>query len=463
MEIFEMKKKKTIWVILLVVVLLGGGGYFYYDNFYKVEEVQAVSSLQSTRAQRGELVIYASGSGTIVATEEYELSFPTSGLLSELNVKVGDRVKKGDILARLGELEDLQATIAAYELNVLTAQKDLEDIYNSLDADFAQAQLDVVDAQLALEDAKEAREVLNYARCSQELIGEYYTEMIDSTNLVNELQNAGIDDVRLDEAVSTKTTATANYYYCVMARTDSEIMEGDANVALAEANLKTAENTMATLEEGPDPYEIMLAEAEVSNAQAQLEAAKEDLENATMLAPIDGTILTVEAKAGELVGTSTVITIGDLDHPLLEVLMDESDLDSVKVGYECEVIFDAFPDETYPAVVTQVDPQLTTVGNTNAVRAEVQLDAAYIPASVTFPIGLNALVDVIGGKTENAILVPVEALREIDTDEYAVFVLVDGEPELRMVEVGLMDYTYAEILSGVEAGETVTTGIVETN
>jgi RND family efflux transporter MFP subunit len=240
-------------------------------------------------------------------------------------------------------------------------------------------------------------------------------------------------------------------------------MEGDANVALAEANLKTAENTLATLEEGPDPYEIMLAEAQVSNAQAQLEAAKEDLENATMLAPIDGTILTVEAKAGELVGTATVITLGDLDHPMLEVLMDESDLGNIKVGYECDVIFDAFPDETYPAVVTQVDPQLTTVGNTNAVRAEVQLDAAYIPASVTFPIGLNALVDVIGGKTENAVLVPVEALREIDTDEYAVFVLVDGEPELRMVEVGLMDYTYAEILSGVEAGETVTTGIVETN
>jgi hypothetical protein len=57
----------------------------------------------------------------------------------------------------------------------------------------------------------------------------------------------------------------------------------------------------------------------------------------------------------------------------------------------------------------------------------------------------------------------VEALREISDGQYAVFVMVDGQPELRMVEVGLMDYTYAEILSGLEQGDVVTTGIVATS
>ena len=61
-----------------------------------------------------------------------------------------------------------------------------------------------------------------------------------------------------------------------------------------------------------------------------------------------------------------------------------------------------------------------------------------------------------------AVLVPVEALREIGMDEYAVFVMEDGEPRLRVVTVGIMDYTSAEITSGLEAGEVVTTGIVET-
>jgi len=71
-------------------------------------------------------------------------------------------------------------------------------------------------------------------------------------------------------------------------------------------------------------------------------------------------------------------------------------------------------------------------------------------------------VEVIGGRAENAVLVPVEALREIDTGEYAVFVMENGEPVLRNVTVGLMDYTSAEITSGLEAGEEVTTGEVAT-
>jgi hypothetical protein len=53
-------------------------------------------------------------------------------------------------------------------------------------------------------------------------------------------------------------------------------------------------------------------------------------------------------------------------------------------------------------------------------------------------------------------------LREIGPGEYAVFVMEDGEPRLRVVTVGLMDYTSAEITSGLEAGEAVTTGVVET-
>jgi multidrug efflux pump subunit AcrA (membrane-fusion protein) len=71
-------------------------------------------------------------------------------------------------------------------------------------------------------------------------------------------------------------------------------------------------------------------------------------------------------------------------------------------------------------------------------------------------------VDVISGKTENAVLVPVEALHDIGSGKYTVFVMENGTPKLRVVEVGLKDLVSAEILSGLKAGEVVTTGIVET-
>jgi len=97
-----------------------------------------------------------------------------------------------------------------------------------------------------------------------------------------------------------------------------------------------------------------------------------------------------------------------------------------------------------------------------AVRGVAVLDAESAARPQMLPAGLNAAVEIIGGRTEDALLVPVEALRELGPGEYAVFVMVDGEPTLRVVEVGLMDFTYAEIISGLEPGDVVSTGVVET-
>jgi multidrug efflux pump subunit AcrA (membrane-fusion protein) len=110
--------------------------------------------------------------------------------------------------------------------------------------------------------------------------------------------------------------------------------------------------------------------------------------------------------------------------------------------------------------VIEVDPSLVTLSGVQVVSTLVQLDD--FAKLQTLPIGLNASVDIIGGSTENAVLIPVEAVQELGPDEYAVFVMENGEPQLRIVEVGLVDFTSAEILSGLEPGEVVTTGVVET-
>jgi len=95
------------------------------------------------------------------------------------------------------------------------------------------------------------------------------------------------------------------------------------------------------------------------------------------------------------------------------------------------------------------------------VRGYAKLDP--IDPDTQLLIGMSGAVDVISSRVENAVLVPVEALREISDGNYAVFVMENGEPTLRMVEVGIQDLYYAEIKSGLDAGEVVTTGIVETN
>lgn len=200
----------------------------------------------------------------------------------------------------------------------------------------------------------------------------------------------------------------------------------------------------------------------LAESRLNLEAAQSALDDVDLVAPMDGTVMAINASVGES-APADIITLANLDQPLLEVYLDETDLNMVGMGYEADVVFDAYPDETFTGQVVQIDPQLVNENGVTAVRALIQLDTASFAKPQTLPVGLNATVEIIGGRAENAVLVPVEALRELSPGEYAVFVMENGEPTLRFVKVGLMDFTFAEILSGVEEGETVTTGIVDTN
>jgi multidrug efflux pump subunit AcrA (membrane-fusion protein) len=269
----------------------------------------------------------------------------------------------------------------------------------------------------------------------------------------------------LDLELSAADLATAQAKLVEAEREYERIKDGPTpgEIAFAEANLALAQAKYETLKDGVDPAEVALAEANLTNAEVELDLAREDQALINLLAPMDGTIMSIDASVGETVGTNPIIVMADLQQPVLEVYLDEADLDKVAVGFEVEVVFDALPDDLYIGHVTEVSPSLHTVSNVDAVLAWVQLDADSFSKPISLPVGSNASVDVIGGRTQNAVLVPVEAVREIGPNEYAVFVMEDGEPKLRIVTVGLMDYTSAEILSGLNAGEIVTTGVVETN
>jgi hypothetical protein len=163
-----------------------------------------------------------------------------------------------------------------------------------------------------------------------------------------------------------------------------------------------------------------------------------------------------------MVGSSVIVTIADLSQPLLQIYLDETDFDKIDLDYEVEVIFDIYPDDIFMGHVIRVDPQLVSFEGVPAVSGLVELDDRSAIQDKRLLVGSNASVEVIAGRAECVLLVPVEALREISSGEYAVFVMEGDEPQLRLVEVGLIDITYAEIISGLELGDEVTTGIVET-
>jgi multidrug efflux pump subunit AcrA (membrane-fusion protein) len=526
----DILRNKYLWISLGAILIIVVGGYYAYD-YFSADSVEASETpeIQTAVARSGDLTVFATGAGQVVPESEVNLGFDENGTLAELLVKIGDQVQVGQVLARFEtnqSEEDIALALAEAELNVLTAQQALDDIYDSIQIDTAQAMLAVEDAEQALEDLQnsdlreaqaiqsvaEAQEAVNQTErtynatrstASQSTIDAAYAELVlaekklkDQQAKFDDYANKSDDDIGKASAQLKLSSAQAAYdnalrYYNAVTGTGSDldleltaadlataqaklteaqreyerIKDGPTpgEIALAEAELATAIAKFATLENGPDPTEIALAEANLANAQAKLDLAREDQAVKDLVAPFDGTIMSISASVGEAVGTNAIISMADLAQPVLEVYLDEADLDKVVVGFEVEVIFDSLPDDMFTGQITEVSPSLQTVSNVDAVLAWVQLDVDSFSKPQSLPVGSNASVDVIGGRAQNAVLVPVEAVREIGINEYAVFVMEDGEPRLRIVTVGLMDYTSAEIISGLEAGEVVTTGVVETN
>jgi HlyD family secretion protein len=482
-----MSRTVKLLIAVIAIGVVGAGGYFYFASASPPTQTTDSSQVQTSTVRRGNLEILASGTGNLVAAKEVDLSFNTSGVIAAVNARVGDQVKAGDTLASLEEgesVETLEAAVSSAEVSRLNAQQALDQIYEDAPMKAAEAQKTLGEAMQTLNDAQYHWQVQQDGyRASGDTIAAAQANLVLAEQKVDKAQSefnkvSGKPDgdpahaLALSNLVAAKNQRDSvlrqlNWYTGSPTEIDQMLL--DADVAIAQAALEEAQRNWGILQKGPDPDEVALAESQLVNAEAQLAKSKSSLEDGiaaqnaiNLTAPFDGTVLAVNAQAGET-AQGAVITLGDLSQPYLEIYIDETDLDKIRIGNEVDVIFDSLPDNTYQGEVVQIDPALYTSQGASAIRALVRLNETNFAQVGTLPIGLSAAVDVVSARAENAVLVPIEALRELSAGQYAVFVMENGEPKLRTVEVGLMDFSFAQILSGLEPGEVVTTGIVETN
>lgn len=469
MEIIKMfKSKKNLWVIAAIaLLLLAGGGFAYYKLGVETAALEAQETDETPQTaviRRGSLEVSASGSGTLVAASEKDLSFSVSGTVGVVSVTVGDQVKEGDQLAELTDLEQLQADVASSKVDLLMAQKDLQDLYDNTDVALADAYAAYVDAKNTYEDAEIAVKRKGYARCSQDMNTRYLEEYQKWIDKIEDLEERYPDADELLDAKNELATAQANYEYCI-GYTDQEILESEADYEVSKANFNSTQSELEALQaaEGVDPDDLALAKAQVTSAELNLKIVEDTLAGATLEAPFDGTIVSIKGDIGEEVDTSTFITIADLSRLFVEINLDETDMDMIAVGYEVSVVFDALPEKIFNGTVVQVDPELVSSGQYDMIQALVELDSSALEVGQKLPLGLSATVDVIAGQVQNALLVPMEALQEQTDGSYTVYVMNGQTPEAREVEIGLKDYTYAEVINGLRQGDVVVTGNVEIN
>jgi RND family efflux transporter MFP subunit len=269
------------------------------------------------------------------------------------------------------------------------------------------------------------------------------------------------DPVELAAAQAQLTTAQAQLEQAQRDWEDAQAGPNQGELAKAESDLAQAQEAYERLKDGPDAQEITMAKAALAAAQAKLIIVQGDSLAVNLVAPFDGTVLSVDAIQGDRIAGGTVLTLADMSHPMVEVYVDEVELDYAEAGNKAEIVFDAYPNEVFTGQVEAVDPTLADSFEVTGVLVRVRLDETSSTPSMTLPDGLNATVDIIAAQVDNAVLVPVVALHESESGGYVVYVIQGDEIERRQVTVGIMDYTTAQILDGLFAGESVALSNIE--
>ncbi len=495
-----MAKRKRVWLVVLAVVLIAAVG-LAATKLLGRRSTSNSSLTQVWTVQRGNLTASLTLTGEVSPQQRVELSFDVSKIpLTEVNVKAGQTVKKGDVLAKI-ETESLQRAVDQAKANLLSAEDALESAktpYTELDKQ--KAELDVAQAEAAQEEAKlatadqelrDAESALQQAKDKlvavqndvstkeqiERLQWQYNIVEVEHGKLLDGNTSEEANDRRLlaynrmmdakDNLVTAQTRAALDLLNVQNAVTQAEEKlaalkansQGGAEaqvrlkVAQAEYNLAKAKETLEKIEAGPEEKAVQLAQGKYDAAKATLAEAEATLASATMVAPFDGTVISVGAEVGDEVSSGTVVvTLADLTSLKISASVDESEISQVAVGQEATITFDAFTGKTMKGKVLEVPLEGSVVNSVVSYDVPLSLEGAE---GIALKSGMTANVKLQVGSRQNALLVPVLAVKQSeDGDVVMVQDASSGAVETR-IETGLSNGTYVEVVKGLNEGDQV--------
>ena len=463
-------------MIALAIILIGAG-YTYYTKLQSSRN--SAAPIATTRIGIGDIVLAATGPGTLIPNQQISFGFKKSGKISEVLNKLGDQVKAGQVLARLEnttiqlEYNQAQANLAALSSPsaIAAAEQTLQDakanyatardtLQGLIGPDLLIAEDNFTNAQQQVQLAKAAAEKNPSAENTQKVTDAEST-LAKVQGILAQAQNdytgkyvlqAFIYPVRNSKGVTTSRQ--------LFAPTDVEISAAHAAYEIANANLIDAQNYLEVLN-GILPIDQVPASSitKIAEAQTAFDEAKANLDATELTAPIDGIVTSINLNVGDNAGTSAAVTISNTVQPYtLDVYLDETDWDKARVGFEASVTFDMLPNKNYPGKVIEVFPALDRSSGTPLAHIQVQLTTNI---NMDLPAGATGSVDVTGGKTLGAVIVPISALQEVQSGKYVVYLMKNGKPVEQAVEIGLQDIVNAEVKSGLKPGDVVLTNAAD--
>lgn len=343
---------KKILPIILLLAAIGGGIWWWRD----------------AHAADGNRILV---SGNLELTL-VDMSFQVAGRMTELNVREGDWVKKNDIIARLDPMQFQQqrlrdqAAVVSAEWNYRQGMTSIAFQKSTLESDVAARRSQVNEAQAKLDqllngsrkqDIQQAASAVNDARAQLEFARSDWARMQELYK-TEDISKQQYDQSRtkFDSATAMLHQAEEKLALVQEGPRVEEIAAARAALATAQATLRTTEANRLELQRREE--DLKARNAEINRSRAQEGISQSQLDYTVIATPIDGVVLVKSAEAGEVVAAgTTVVTIGDLNHPWLRAYVNETDLGRVKLGQKVKLTTDSYKNKIYWGVVSFISSE----------------------------------------------------------------------------------------------------------
>ena len=349
--------------------------------------------VEVSRAAVGDLRQSVVASGRVRTPQRLEIAAQIAGRVLSVNVREGERVQPGQLLVQLDERE-LRAAVtqARAALRQTEArQRQLGEVGRPLaDQALKQAQANLAQAQKQFER-------------TQELVGKGF-----------------YSSAQLDEARRA--------------------------LSVAESQASASQVQLASNQ--PAGVEAALASSNAEQAKAALAVAEARLAYATLVAPVNGVVLSRQVEVGDTAQPARVLlVIAPQSDSELTAQIDEKNIALLSLGQQAQASADAYPHERFKAEISYIAPAVDAQRGSVEVRLRVPEPPAYLKHEMTVSI------DVAAAQRANIVLIPADTLRDALSATPWVMVVRDGETRRQNVTLGLRGTGKVEVREGVAAGE----------
>lgn len=395
---------KKIGLLLLLLAVAGTGAYWYLGD-----EQTATTRYRLAEVTKGEIRRIVSSTGTINPLNTVNVGSQISGNIKKILVDFNSPVKKQQLIALIddsvyaaqvgqarakllmaeAQLREREKDVIAAEANINNAQANIENIRASIQS--AEAGIRSAEANLF-----SARSSLKLAEAQYQRQKSLLQKSVATQADVDAAETA------LDRAEGAVSMATA------------QVQAAQADLQSAHANLKASEARLqsANAQQLRSQSQVKGAAANIVDKQAALDLAQIQLKYCKIRSPINGIVIHRNVEVGQTVAATlqspTLFIIAeDLSSMQLEVDVSESDVGLVKQGQHVTFTVDAFPDNTFKAVLQQIRNQPTSVQNvvTYKIIASVKNEKLLLRP------GMTANVSIEVAHVAEVLKVPNAALR----------------------------------------------------